>query len=136
MKAAPNKLELPIFCQSNSGSKWLVLPSPNKMPRRMIPRSAPIFRIVKIFCVTVPCLTPKQCSPDKSNTTPMENSVPILTVIGISGSGNREDARLPNPSTGKKNDIKPFKITERNAMAPEKVTRNEDQPERNPISLP
>ena len=37
---------------------------------------------------------------------------------------------------GKKNDTKPFKMTERNAMAPEKVTRNEDQPERNPISLP
>ena len=41
-----------------------------------------------------------------------------------------------DPRTGKKNDMKPFKMTERKAMAPEKVTRNEDQPERNPISLP
>ena len=65
----------------------------------------------------------------------MENSVPVLTVIGINGNAN-EKMTSSDPKIGKKNDMKPFKMTERNAMAPEKVTRNEDQPERNPISLP
>ena len=76
MKAAPNKLKLPIFCQSKSGSKWLVLPLPKNIPQKMIPKSAPIFKIVKIFCVRVPCLTPRQWSPDKSNTTAMEKACP------------------------------------------------------------
>ena len=76
MNAAPNKLKLPIFCQSKSGSKWLVLPLPKRTPKTMIPNSAPILSVVKMFCIIVPCLTPRQCSPDKSKTTVMEKNMP------------------------------------------------------------
>src|SRR6266508_2696218 len=135
MKAAPNKLKLPIFCQSKSGSKWLVLPLPKNTPRTMIPKRAPIFNVVKIFCVKVPCLTPKQCSPDKSNTTAMEKSVPTVALMGIHGSG-MEKITSCEPRNGTKNDTNPFNITARKAIAPENVTRKEDQPDRNPINLP
>jgi hypothetical protein len=47
-----------------------------------------------------------------------------------------ENIMVSERSTGKKKAIKPFKLTARNAIAPENVTRNEDHPERNPINLP
>src|SRR3970040_2348009 len=135
INAAPNKLKLPILCQSKSGSKWLVLPLPKRTPKTTIPNSAPIFSVVKTFCIRVPCLTPKQWSPDKSKTTVIENIIPTLPLIGINGSGIDKITSC-EPSTGKKNDTKPFNITARKAIAPEKVTRKEDQPDKKPISLP
>ncbi len=106
-----------------------MLPLPKNTPKNNDSQSAPIFNIVKIFCVKVPCLTPRQWSPDKSNTTAMEKSVPTVALMGIHGSGI-EKIRSCEPRNGKKNDTKPFNITARKAIAPEKVTRNEDQPDK------
>src|SRR5262245_20308491 len=135
MKAAANTLMLVIFGQSNRGSKCAPSPFPKRKPKTMIANKAPIFSVVNTFCVQVPGLTPKQWSPDKSKTTTIEKIIPTVALMGINGSGI-EKITSCEPSTGKKKDTKPFKITAKKAIAPEKVTRNEDQPDRNPINLP
>src|ERR687891_100973 len=135
MKAAAKTLKFVIFCQSNSGLKCAVLPLPNETPKMRIPNREPIFKVVKIFCVTVPCRTPKQCSPEIIMTTMTEKSVPTVTFIHKPKIVAEKIASW-EPRTGKKKDINPLNPTARNAIAPEKVTRNDDHPERKPISFP
>ena len=76
-----------------------------------------------------------QCSAEIASTTKMEKRVPTVTLIENTGSAAEKSASLL-PSTGKKNDMYSLKITARKAIAPENVTRNDDQPERKPINLP
>src|SRR5262245_53366601 len=135
MKAAAKTLMLVIFCQSNNGSKCAPSPFPKKKPKTMIANNAPIFSVVKTFCIQVPCRTPRQCNPDKSSTTAIENIMPRVGLIGISGSGNEKSTSCET-RRGKKKDTKPMKNTARKAIAPENVTRNDDQPDKKPINLP
>src|SRR4029453_14051573 len=134
MKAAEKDLKLPIFSQSKKGLKCAVSPLPNNTPKRIIPKREPIFTVVKIFCVVVPSRTPQQYLPENNNTTIIEKSVPTVTLMGKPGTASEKIASF-DPRTGKKKDIKPLKPTARNAMAPEKVTKNDDHPERKPTSL-
>ena len=76
-----------------------------------------------------------QCNAEITNTTKMQKRVPTVTLIETRGIAAEKRTSLL-PSTGKKNDMYSLKITARKAMAPENVTRNDDQPERNPINLP
>src|SRR5262249_35329949 len=131
MNAAAKTLKLVIFCQSNNGLKCAVSPLPNKTPKKIIPKREPIFRVVKIFWVIVPGLTPKQCKTEIARTTATEKRFPTVPLIGKPGMAIEKIASL-DPRMGKKKDIKPLNPTARNAMAPENVTRNDDHPERNP----
>ena len=76
-----------------------------------------------------------QCSAEINSTTKMEKRVPMVMLIDTKGIAAEKSASLL-PSTGKKKDMYSLKMTARKAIAPENVTRNDDQPERKPINLP
>src|SRR6266545_6043232 len=135
IKAEAKTLDWAILSQSNRGLKCAVSPLPINTPSRIIPTSDPILITVKMFCVMVPWRTPMQCSAEINSTTRMEKRVPMVTFIETKGIAAEKRTSLL-PSTGKKNDMYSLKITTRKAIAPEKVTRNDDQPDRKPINLP